>query len=45
VVLKGQKGAATKTDAQYTQLEAKMESQQKLLDAQQMLLEKLLEKV
>jgi hypothetical protein len=45
VVLKGQKGAATKTDAQYKQLEAKMDAQQKLLDAQQKLLEKLLEKV
>jgi hypothetical protein len=42
VVLKGQKGAATKTDAQYKQLEAKMETQQKLLDAQQKLLEKIL---
>jgi hypothetical protein len=38
VVLKGQKGAATKMDVQYKQLEAK-------IDAQQKLLEKLLEKV
>jgi hypothetical protein len=38
VVLKGQKGAATKMAAQYKQLEAK-------IDAQQKLLEKLLEKV
>ncbi len=45
VVLKGQKGAARKTDAQYKQLEVKMDAQQKLLDAQQKLLEKLLEKV
>ena len=44
VVLKGQKGAATKTDAQYKQVEAKMDALQKLLDAQQKLLEKLLEK-
>ena len=38
VVLKGQKGAATKVASQYKQLEAK-------IDAQQKLLEKLLEKV
>jgi hypothetical protein len=38
VVLKGQRGAATKMDVQYKQLEAK-------IDAQQKLLEKLLEKV
>ncbi len=45
VVLKGQKGAATKVASQYKQLEAKMDAQQKLLDTQQKLLEKLLEKV
>jgi hypothetical protein len=45
VVLKGQKGAAIKMTAQYKQLEAKIDTQQKLLETQQKLLEKLLKKV